>query len=675
MTPEDLSVLVDRLLDDALSPQERDNLAARIAHDADLHQRLASELALALQIRAVLAQDAEQRADLLMATLSGSRRLALAERLDRAIDATAGRAFPRWLPWTSVAAAAVLMLLIGGWWSQRTPARSPARDVASTAPAPQRTTPVAVNPPSTPVIATPETPRALPAVDPTPIPDALVAQTAAQTGGEPAPPDAATPDAAPEPAPLAAISSTPDVRESAPLNATQANSVLAKPDLRALRSVPPVLIKGSPLVRRQGREAASVDGFRLVPGDEVRVSGDGADLNDDRGITWWCSPDTRLSLPPARPVEVMRQPVHVTLGTVHVTAAMGLRPLITTPHLRIDADEADVWLTVTTQGTRVETISGSVHIDITTASVQRPGSTKPRPGIKTVRPLAPGFYALTHPGQGLEIHPTGQNRLSVIGGRFARDGDLQIPRILQGTTATIAADLGATALLAPLADGTWLDQASYRHLNALIELPPTAPATRILKHPALSAWVTTNDARAASAMRRADPLRPIHLAGPAPAKLPTWATTSELPSDGDAPAGRATLAVIPVDAQVHAHTWDALIRGAQGLIWTVVDQHDPAPALQSLTAALDATQSLLTDGSRAPIALGDGIRAARWDRPGRRLVVVVNRNDAERTLPIPHTSGLAPVGADESLAVSTTGDLTTATLPPHGVLILQGSVP
>ncbi len=675
MTPEQLSVVVERLLDDDLSHMERTNLSALIAQDADLHQRLASELALALQIRAVLAQDAEQRADLLMATLSGSRRLALADRLDRAIDAAALPAAPRWLPWTSVAAAALLMLLIGGWWSQRAPTRNPTRDVVITAPAPQRTIPVAVNPPTTPVIAAPETPLALPAADPTPTPDALVAQTAAQSAGEPASPEIATPEAAPEKAPLANVPLTPDVRESAPLSATQANSVLAKPDLRALRSVPPVLISGSAQVRRQGREAASVDGFRLVPGDEVRVSGDGADLNDDRGITWWCSPDTRLTLPPTRTVEVVRQPLHVTLGTVHVTAAMGLRPLITTPHLRIDAEEADLWLTVTTQGTRVETVSGSVHIDITTASVQRPGTTKPRPGIKTVRPLAPGYYALTHPGQGLEIHPAGKNRLSVIGGRFARDGDLQIPRILHGTSATVAADLGGTALLAPLADGTWLDQAAYRHLNALIELPPTTPATRILKHPALSAWVTTNDTRAATAMRRADPLRPIHLAGPAPAKLPTWATTSELPSDGDAPTGRATLAVIPVDAQVHAHTWDALIRGAQGLIWTVVDQHDPAPALQSLTAALDATQSLLTDGSRAPIALGDGIRAARWDRPGRRLVVVVNRNDGERALQIPHTSGLAQVGADESLAVSTTGDLTTATLPPHGVLILQGPAP
>jgi hypothetical protein len=671
MTPEALSLMVDRLLDDALSPTERDDLAALIAQDAELHQRLASELALALQIRAQLAQDAEQRADLLLATLSGSRRLALAERLDRAIDAAARPTFPRWLPWASVAAAAVLMLVIGSWWTHRQPTHRATQPVATTPPAPQPTTSVAANPQTIPVIAEPEQLPALPTADPTPTPNELVAQAA----GNPTLPIIAMPEQPREAAPLAFAQPNTDPSPVSPLNATQANSVLPKPDLRALRSVPPVLISGSARVRRQGREAASQDGFRLVPGDEVRVSGDGADLQDDRGITWWCSPDTRLTLPPVRAVEVLRQPVHLTLGTVHVTAGMGLRPLITTPHLRMDAEEADVWLTVTTQGTRVETISGSVHIDITTASVTRPGASKPRPGIKTVRPLAPGFYALTHPGQGLEIHPAGQNCLSVIGGHFARDGDLFIPRILHGTTPAIAADLGGTAVLAALGDGTWLDQAAYRHLNALVELPATTPTTRILKHPALSAWVTTNDARAASAMRRTDPLRPIHLAGPAPAKLPAWATSSELPSEGDAPAGRATLAVIPVDAQVQANSWDALMRGAQGVIWTVVDQHDPAAALQPLTAALDATQGLLTDGIRTPFALGDGIRAAHWDRPGRRLVVVINRADGERALKIPHTSGLAPFAADDSVAVSTTGDVTSATLRPGAVLIMQGSVP
>jgi len=667
MTPEALSEVVERLLDDAVSPTERGDLAALIARDVDLHHRLASELALALQIRAVLADDAEQRADLLLATLSGSRRLALAQRIDQAIDATARRSSVRWLSWSGVAAAALLMLLVGGWWWPHTPARAPLRSVATSAPVPQKSSPspVAVTLPlaaHTPAgVVAPAAPEPAP---PGEVPDA--------PASEPAAAEVVVVDAVPtsvQPSEYA-----PSVGEAPTISATLANPVLAKPDPKALRLVHPLLINGSAQVRRQGREAASVADQRLVPGDEVRVSGDGADLTDERGMTWWCSPDTRLTLPLPRVVDVVRQPLHVTLGTVHVTAAMGLRPLITTPHLRIDAEEADVWLTVTTQGTRVETIAGSVHIAIASTSVVRPGTALTRPGTKTVRPLAPGFYALSHPGQALEIHPSGQNRFSVIGGRFARDGDLLIPRILRGVSATIAADLGGTALVAPLGDGAWLDQAAYRHLIALVELPPTTPAPRFFKHPALSAWIATNDTRAANAMRRADPLRPIHLAGPAPAKLPAWASSSELPSTGDAPAARATLAVVAVDDQVQSNSWDALIRGAQGLIWSV-GEHDPAEALRPLIAALDATQGLLTDGSRVRLDLGGDIVAAQWNRPGRRLVVVVNRRGEPVTVEVPHTRGLEAFGADESYAVTTTGDLTTAMLPAGGVLIMQGALP
>jgi hypothetical protein len=42
---------------------------------------------------------------------------------------------------------------------------------------------------------------------------------------------------------------------------------------------------------------------------------------------------------------------------------------------------------------------------------------------------------------------------------------------------------------------------------------------------------------------------------------------------------------------------------------------------------------------------------------------------------VPHTGGLRPIGVDDSWAGSTTADLTTATLPAGGVLVMQGPVP
>ncbi len=672
MTPEDLSILVERLLDDDLTPGQRATLAAQLVDDDALQQRLAGELGLALQIRAVLAEDAEIRADLLLATVSGSRRLALAQRIDHAIDlAAAPPARARWLPWSGLAAAAaVLLIVIAGWSLPRAPSPAPPRPLevaAPTSPAPAPAPPVL---PPSPATVTVTVPQAL---------DGPVAAIASPVAVVVVVPDIVAPTAPESPAPAPAIAANalvPVPRDDADvtslLKASQANPMLAKADPKALRLVPPLMINGAAQVRRQGRVADSAENLRLIPGDELRVGADGAELRDERGLTWWCGPDTRLALAIPRVVEAARQPLHVTLGTLHVTAAMGLRPLITTPHLRIDAEEAELWLTVTTLGTRVETVSGSVRIEIT--SVTRPGATAVRPGAKAVRPLAPGFYALCHPGQAPEIHQAGAGRLSVLSGRFTRDGVLLIPRILRGVSATIAADLGGTAVQAPLGDGAWLDQAAYRHLHALVELPASTPAMRVLRHPALGAWIATSDARAALAMRRADPLRPIHLAGPAPTKLPAWATSSELATSDEAPVGRATLAVIAVDARVEEHSWDALIRGAQGLIWTI-DEQTPAEALRPLIAALEVGQGLLIDGARVRLDLGSGFSAARWDRPGRRLVVVINHADEARAVAVPQTRGLAALAADDSWAVATSGELTTATLPPHGVLILSGARP
>ena len=680
MTPDDLGLLVDRLLDDVLSPDERAAFAAQLADDPLLRQQLADELSLALRIRASLADDAEQRADLLMATLSGSRRLALERRINLQLDAT--RDPPRrWLPWVSAAAAALVMAVMGGWWLGHDHSRGTHSTLVKTRghsqPEPSfvdvrddRNAPLPVvvdltpGPSESPAPVTAADGVATkPIVDP-PAPDAPKTATAPDNrvvSNEPAPGDnvAAIPEpqAPPTgPRPLAKSADRAMDRAVAanlppPINATLTKPGTPSPTTRAQRLIPPLVINGSARLRRQGHESAIDASMRLVPGDEILVDGEGAELSNDRGVTWWGGPGTRLSIPTPRPTDVLRQPVHLTTGTLHVTAGQNLRPLITTPHIRIDIEDAELWITVTAAWTRIETVNGSVRL-----------------GASVVRPLAAGSYAVVLPGLPPAIRPAAQSRLEVIAGRFARDGAAVVPRILRGVPVAIADDAGATAVLAPLGDGIWLDQAVAHGLLAIAELPSTPPSARILNRAALTAWLADGDTRGATALRRADPLRPIHLAGPLPTRQPSWATSSELAREADAGIGRAMLAMVTVDDGVRANTWDALVRGAQGVIWTVSDHHDPGTVLRPLSAALDATTSLLTDGTRTRLYLGassgSDVSAARWDCLGRRLIVVVNRSAESRPVAITQTRDLHPLVEDASIIMTQTDDTTSAQLPP-----------
>lgn len=681
MTPDELGNLIDRLLDDALAPDERDALAARLSDDPLLRQQLSDELALALQIRASLADDAEQRADLLMATLSGSRRLALERRINQQLDEAADRR--PWLPWASVAAAALLVAMIGGWWlthdrsrgplvaapSQLQPRPAPvaAQDVRDSSPTAANDTAPAPDgspAPAADAVATRPIPDAV--VPPAPAPAPTTTDTAIGSKPGPAPGDDALAATIP-PAPTTNPSPTPVVADHAvvanpqlPINATQAKPGTPLPVSRSQRLIPPLLINGSARLRRLGRESAIDANVRLVPGDEILVDGEGAELTNDRGVTWWSGPGTRLILPMPKPTDVARQPIHLTTGTLHVTAGQNLRPLITTPHIRIDVEDADLWISVTSAWTRVETVSGSVRL-----------------GTQTVRPLAAGSYAVVLPGLPPAINPSSQTRLAVIAGRFARNGEAVIPRIVRGVPVAVAAEAGASGVLAPLGDAVWLDQAAAHDLLALAEVPTAMPSQRILRNAALTAWVADGDLRGAPGLRRVDALRPIHLSGPPPVRMPGWATSAELAGDADAGSGRAMLAVVPVDDQVRAGTWDALVRGANGVIWSVSNHQDPGASLRPLAAAVDATSSLLTDGVRTRLSLsaasGSEVTAARWDRLDRRLIVVVNRSREVRPVVLSQTRGLQPLEADDSIVMTQSGDSTSAQLPPGAVLVLLGN--
>lgn len=680
MMPDELGTLIDRLLDDALTPEERTALAARLSDDPLLRQQLSDELALALQIRASLADDAEQRADLLMATLSGSRRLALERRINQQLDQAQATRL-QWLPWTSVAAAALLVAMIGGWWLTHDRSRSPlvaspaqpqprpasiaAQDIRDSSPtATNNTAPAPDGSPAPAADVVAIRPIPDPVVPPAPAPPTTDSAVGIEPRSAPGDDSLATtvppaPTTSPSPAPVIAdhaVVANPQL----PINATQAKPGTPLPVSRSQRLIPPLLINGSARLRRLGRESTIDANVRLVPGDEIQVDGEGAELTNDRGVTWWSGPGTRLTLPVPKPTDVARQPIHLTTGTLHVTAGQNQRPLITTPHIRIDVEDADLWISVTSAWTRVETISGSVRL-----------------GTQTVRPLAAGSYAVVLPGLPPAINPSAQTRLAVIAGRFARNGEAVIPRIVRGVPVAVAAEAGASGVLAPLGDAVWLDQAAAHDLLALAEVPTATPSQRILRNAALTAWVADGDLRGAPGLRRVDALRPIHLSGPPPVRMPGWATSAELAGDADAGSGRAMLAVVPVDDQVRAGTWDALVRGANGVIWSVSNHQDPGASLRPLAAAVDATSSLLTDGVRTRLSLsaasGSEVTAARWDRLDRRLIVVVNRSREVRPVVLSQTRGLQPLEADDSIVMTQSGDSTSAQLPPGAVLVLLGN--
>jgi hypothetical protein len=694
MNPEALSILVDRMLDDALTPDERATLAKQIANDPTLHQQIADELALSLQIRATLANDANHRADLLMATLSGSRRFKVEQRIVRAMN-TASRPASRryWLTWSSSAVAALLLITLSILWSTQNHRPVASTKVGNSAPS-NKPGPSAIA--SSPLRETPNNPAAnvesspsstAPVVVALP-PNNSVENISVSNDGEeknsPSPSDAVavvianaaqtpdlvdpshekitekvTPKIGVKPSPTPAIAQPPTVLASQAAVALTPQIPLKTLPQTQKKGPQLVMLSGKAHLRRRDRESTIGANTQLLPGDEINVDmKDDATFVDDRGITWQCGPYTRLSINHANAVEAPRQPISLNFGTIHISAGLGLRPLITTPHIHIDTEAADVTITVTSAWTRVETMGGSVRL-----------------GTNVKRPLAPGYFALILPGDSPAIFPAGQTRLAVINGRFTSDGRLQIPRILRGVSVALAAEAHATAVSSPLQDGAWLDQATSHHLNALVDIPKSVPAIRILKHPALSAWVADGDARKAIAIRQADPQRPLHLIQSAPARLAAWASSSELVEDDDAGSERATLAVVPVNAQIHANTWHALVRGAQGVIWTVNDHTNPGEILRPIAAEIEATQNVLTDGTRMRLNLGSDLSAARWDCPDQRLVVVVNRGSETRTVQVPHTRGLSPIFDDDSVIVEQHNEIVSATLPPGAVLALIGTPP
>ena len=119
------------------------------------------------------------------------------------------------------------------------------------------------------------------------------------------------------------------------------------------------------------------------------------------------------------------------------------------------------------------------------------------------------------------------------------------------------------------------------------------------------------------------------------------------------------------------------MRGANGVIWSVNDHHDPGASLRPLSAAVDAASSLLTDGVRTRLSLsaasGSEVTAARWDRIDRRLIVVVNRSREVRPVALSQTRGLQPLEADDSIIMTQSDDAISAQLPPGAVLVLLGN--
>ena len=686
MSPEDLSALVDRLLDDALTADERATLAKQIASDSLLHQQIADELALSLQIRATLANDANHRADLLMATLSSSRSFKVEQRIVRALNTTARLSSRRrWLTWSSAAVAALLLMSLSVRWTTHYHHPVAPTKVADSAPAnkpgtreikPLRLRETPTNPDANTNETPPTTAPVVVALPPndsvenvnvshesaeqkSPSPSAPLVAQAPDFVETPSGKIATTiaPDVGIKYSPTPAIAQPPTVLASqAAVTVTHQIPLTALP-LTQKNGPQLVMISGNAHLRRRDRESSIEANTQLLPGDEINIDNkDGASFGDERGITWQCSPHTRLSLNRASAIDAPRQPISLNFGTIHLSAGLGLRPFITTPHIHIDTEAADLSITVTSAWTRVETMDGSVRL-----------------GTNVKRPLAAGYYALILPGDSPAIFPAGQTRLAVINGRFTSDGRLQIPRILRGVSVALAAEANATAILSPLQDGAWLDQAMSHHLNAFVDIPKSVPPLRMLKHPALSAWVADGDVRKAIAIRQADPQRALHLAPSAPARLAAWASSSELVEDDDAGSERATLAVVPVNEQIHANTWHALVRGAQGVIWTVNDHTNPGEVLRPIAAEIEATQNVLTDGTRMRLNLGSDLSAARWDCPDQRLVVVVNRGSEMRSIQVPHTRGLTPISDDHSVTLEKHHEIITATLPPGAVLALIGT--
>ncbi len=660
MTTDELATLVERLLDNDLAAHERDALANRLTSDVVLRERLTDELALALQVRAALTGAPDTRAELLMASLSGSRRLRLGDRIDAAITLSPiNTPSPIRRPWLGVAlTAAALAVLVIGWWIlpqrhatagraeltqqsavPRPPTAEPFTRTPDTVDQRQPTAPTSSTTPVEVTRIQPDEPQPVAIADPAP----AASQVEAPSFG--APTDGAAPS---DP------QRTNEQRGA--VVATQASPKLPQPDPKALRLTPALQLNGNANLKRQDRIAPVEQAVRVVAGDEVTVTGDGAELSDERGMWWWAGPGTCLSVLNPRPVDAQRQPLHLTTGTLHITATQGLRPLLTTPHVRISCEEADLWVTVFRGWTRIETISGTVHL-----------------GTSVVRPLAPGNYAVVLPGQPPQINAAGRDRWSVIGGRLTRDGVPFIARLVDGVEVATAVELGADGLVAPADDGRWLDHATFHEIRALIN-STTSPSARVLQHPAIAGWFS--DTRTGAALRRADPLRWIHLDGERPARWPTWADSSVLLADEDAKGPHPLLATIAVDDEVRSHTWEALARGAQGVLWQVDGDHSALSALtdtvRALSDAIRVVSPLLCDGTRTRLDLGDGVTGASWSRQGRRVLVVVNRRDQPATVTIPQARGLHPL--EQAGAIDLAPDQTSVELPAGTALVLHGEV-
>ena len=414
---------VDRYLDDDLSPEERAELVARLAGDAELRRSFVAELRLALALGAALddtATDRSARADLLMATLSESRSTRALRNLEQAIGLGQREAAARrpWLPWLPVAAAALLALALLWHGHPGTPA------------APVRPAPPADHSPAIDQPAIVQAPAGAPTGTHAPVAEvadrrppaehvtAQGPQTApVSTDAGPASPPVAiaeihpAPDAAPSDAAAdAPIVSAPRPR---PLHATKITTGDGEAPLR-----PPgadTWVGGPCIIHRHGTRTVARGASATVMVGDVIDAGDGGScelrLGGDLALT--CSPLTRVLVPMPRPNVPGRRLVLVW-GELAVNATASIPALVSTEHGEVRCDSGRTllhvhpdWLCVTSDGGRA-----------------RVGSDTDRKTIDD------GQYALLVHGRSV-IAPAARSASAVLAGILTVHGEALLPCIMR----------------------------------------------------------------------------------------------------------------------------------------------------------------------------------------------------------------------------------------------------
>lgn len=683
----DIADLVERYRDDDFAATERARLAQRLAADPVFRAEFRAHLRLAQTLTASLESDPEasaRRADLAVAALSPSRRLALWRAVTSEIDAGTQRQplHPTWWRWAGASAAAAVVMMAIVPWMMRAGAQRPlaASNSSAVAAIPVSSITATVHEPAPDVAAPPSTTQ-----PPRPGPVARVESVSVRAepiGLDPIPASAiALPSVAPESTPIVVAVVPPAAPIVRAVTAAPARVLVASArgdDPLAGQSELPARgswIAGGANVRRGARELPAHGLLALVPGDEIEIGDQGAALQPDDGIRLVCAAHARLVVSPSTGRRQVGRYVALVAGAISdIEVASGETLIVATDHGDVVAAGAKLSLSLHDGWLRCEVGEGTVRIG------------------PQHRRIDGGSAAVLAGGRVLTVFGPGRIGAAVLGGGWTRRGAPWFPLVAQTTVRSPAA-LAALAgngfdavILASANDARVAVQAG---LGVILELTPTilAQASTLHAQPGLLGWSVTHDGSPRSLQEALRTVTTLHRsdvghaviakAGPGdPGRRLTAAVDALVTSDPALQPAHAPLARLTVSADAAAvrfHAFAALTAGACGLL--VVDPQSQPEVVRVLLAEIAHVAPLIAAGERDALAAPTGTSAARWSDGHNTLLIAVNSGDQPAAIPVTGgwTNGLHP------LATSTThvtdGDESpliagVVTVPAHGVCVL-----